>query len=73
MYNTQSGGQIDGFKQHFLRRSVSASAASDDPWSQCRVKKCKDKFRDGQCDRDCLDSECLRDGFDCYRDRGHCK
>uniref|UniRef100_A0A3Q3G7A0 Notch receptor, like n=1 Tax=Kryptolebias marmoratus TaxID=37003 RepID=A0A3Q3G7A0_KRYMA len=32
----------------------------------------KDKFGDGSCDRDCMEPECLRDGFDCLKDRGHC-
>ncbi|XP_034067391.1 neurogenic locus notch homolog protein 1 isoform X1 [Gymnodraco acuticeps] len=50
-----------------------SEAASGDPWGQCPVnRKCKDKFGDGSCDRECMEPECLRDGFDCLKDRGHC-
>ncbi|KAK9514273.1 hypothetical protein VZT92_027752 [Zoarces viviparus] len=56
-----------------LGLSWTCQAASGDPWGQCPVKrKCKDKFGDGSCDRDCTEPECLRDGFDCLKDRGHC-
>ncbi|KAK7886585.1 hypothetical protein WMY93_026206 [Mugilogobius chulae] len=45
---------------------VSHPAVSSDPWGQCPVsRKCKDKFGDGSCDRECKEAECLRDGFDC--------
>ncbi|XP_013871831.1 neurogenic locus notch homolog protein 1 [Austrofundulus limnaeus] len=54
-----------------LGLSCTCQAASVDPWAQCRVK-CKDKFGDGSCDKDCMEPECLRDGFDCLKDRGHC-
>ncbi|XP_029959459.1 neurogenic locus notch homolog protein 1 [Salarias fasciatus] len=48
-------------------------AVSSDPWVQCPVsRKCQDKFGDGSCDRECLEADCLRDGFDCLKDRGHC-
>lgn len=51
-----------------------STAGSGDPWGQCPVnRKCKDKFGDGSCDRECMEPECLRDGFDCLKDRGHCK
>lgn len=51
-----------------------STAASGDPWGQCPVnRKCKDKFGDGSCDKECMEPECLRDGFDCHKDRGHCK
>lgn len=73
MDNAQRGGQIPKSRWYFLPSSVSAAAVSDDPWTQCRVKKCKDKFKDGLCNRECLESECLRDGFDCHRDRSQCK
>ncbi|KAM6967918.1 neurogenic locus notch homolog protein 1 [Aplochiton taeniatus] len=44
-----------------------------DPWGQCPTsRQCKDKFADGSCDKECLEPECLRDGFDCLKDRGHC-
>uniref|UniRef100_A0A3Q1GXW8 Notch receptor, like n=1 Tax=Acanthochromis polyacanthus TaxID=80966 RepID=A0A3Q1GXW8_9TELE len=47
--------------------------ASSDPWGQCPViHKCKEKFGDGSCDRECMEPECLWDGFDCIKDRGHC-
>ncbi|XP_017288778.1 neurogenic locus notch homolog protein 1 [Kryptolebias marmoratus] len=55
-----------------LGLSCTCQAVPGDPWGQCRVK-CKDKFGDGSCDRDCMEPECLRDGFDCLKDRGHCK
>ncbi|XP_026173610.1 neurogenic locus notch homolog protein 1 isoform X2 [Mastacembelus armatus] len=48
-------------------------SASGDPWGQCPViRKCKNKFGDGSCDKDCMEPTCLRDGFDCVKDRGHC-
>uniref|UniRef100_A0A1A8HTU9 Notch homolog, like n=2 Tax=Nothobranchius kuhntae TaxID=321403 RepID=A0A1A8HTU9_NOTKU len=57
----------------FVLLGLSCQAAPSDPWGQCSAsRKCKDKFGDGSCDRDCLDPECLRDGFDCLKDRGHC-
>uniref|UniRef100_A0A3Q0QXI3 Notch receptor, like n=1 Tax=Amphilophus citrinellus TaxID=61819 RepID=A0A3Q0QXI3_AMPCI len=44
-----------------------------DPWGNCPVnRKCKEKFGDGSCNRECMDPECLRDGFDCLKDRGPC-
>ncbi|XP_053699991.1 neurogenic locus notch homolog protein 1 isoform X2 [Synchiropus splendidus] len=50
-----------------------AVASAGDPWGQCpAVRKCKDKFRDGSCDMECLDPVCLRDGFDCHKDLGYC-
>ncbi|KAG7474383.1 neurogenic locus notch-like protein 1-like [Solea senegalensis] len=56
-----------------LGLSWTCRAVSGDPWGQCPVnRKCKDKFGDGSCDRDCMEPECLRDGFDCEKDRGHC-
>ncbi|XP_033958969.1 neurogenic locus notch homolog protein 1 isoform X1 [Pseudochaenichthys georgianus] len=57
----------------FVLLGLSCEAASGDPWGQCPVnRKCKDKFGDGSCDRECMEPECLRDGFDCLKDRGHC-
>ncbi|KAI3361345.1 hypothetical protein L3Q82_013524 [Scortum barcoo] len=48
-------------------------AAPGDPWGQCPVnRKCRDKFGNGSCDKECIEPECLRDGFDCLKDRGHC-
>ncbi|XP_069393761.1 neurogenic locus notch homolog protein 1 [Paralichthys olivaceus] len=56
-----------------LGLSWTCGAASGDPWGQCPVnRKCKDKFGDGSCDRECMEPECLRDGLDCMKDRGHC-
>lgn len=56
-----------------LGLSWTCRAASSDPWGQCPVnRKCKDKFGNGSCDRECLEPECLRDAFDCLKDRGHC-
>ncbi|XP_071325684.1 neurogenic locus notch homolog protein 1 [Trachinotus anak] len=56
-----------------LGLSWTCRAVSSDPWAQCQSSRmCKDKFADGSCDRACMDPECLRDGFDCLRDRGHC-
>ncbi|XP_054637738.1 neurogenic locus notch homolog protein 1 isoform X2 [Dunckerocampus dactyliophorus] len=58
----------------FLLLALSwTSQASGDPWGQCPAsRKCKDKFGDGSCDRECMEPECLRDGLDCLKDRGHC-
>ncbi|CAL1612265.1 unnamed protein product [Knipowitschia caucasica] len=56
-----------------LGMSRSGHAVSSDPWGQCPVsRKCKDKFGDGVCDRECREPECLRDGFDCVQDRPVC-
>ncbi|XP_034552951.1 neurogenic locus notch homolog protein 1 isoform X2 [Notolabrus celidotus] len=56
-----------------LGLSWTCQAASGDPWGQCPVnRKCKDKFGDKSCDRECMEPECLRDGFDCIKDRSHC-
>lgn len=50
------------------------STASENPWGQCPVnRKCKDKFGDGACDRECMAPGCLRDGLDCLKERGPCK
>ncbi|KAM9782536.1 uncharacterized protein notchl [Neosynchiropus ocellatus] len=50
-----------------------AVASSGDPWSQCpAVRKCQDKFGDKTCNKECMDPECLRDGFDCHKDLGYC-
>ncbi|KAM3615052.1 uncharacterized protein V6R79_022791 [Siganus canaliculatus] len=51
---------------------LSWTCRAEDPWVQCRVRNCKDKFGDGTCDRDCMDPGCLQDGFDCLKERGHC-
>ncbi|XP_060905875.1 neurogenic locus notch homolog protein 1 [Labrus mixtus] len=56
-----------------LGLSWTCQAASDDPWGQCPVnRKCKDKFGNGSCDRECVEPDCLRDGFDCLKERSHC-
>ncbi|CAN9514203.1 unnamed protein product [Ophioblennius macclurei] len=56
-----------------LTLSWTCQAVSSDPWGQCPVsRKCQDKFGDGLCDRECMEADCLRDGFDCLKDRGHC-
>ncbi|KAE8289203.1 hypothetical protein D5F01_LYC13083 [Larimichthys crocea] len=56
-----------------LGLSWTCRAAASDPWGQCPVtRKCKEKFRDGSCDKLCMAPECLRDGFDCLKDRGQC-
>uniref|UniRef100_A0A3P9N9M7 Notch receptor, like n=1 Tax=Poecilia reticulata TaxID=8081 RepID=A0A3P9N9M7_POERE len=33
----------------------------------------KEKFGDGTCNRECMESRCLRDGFDCLKNRVHCR
>ncbi|XP_056237861.1 neurogenic locus notch homolog protein 1 [Seriola aureovittata] len=56
-----------------LGLSWTCRAASSDPWVKCPGnRKCKDKFADGTCDRACMEPQCLRDGFDCLKDKGHC-
>ncbi|XP_019734154.1 neurogenic locus notch homolog protein 1 [Hippocampus comes] len=56
-----------------LGLSCTRQVVSSDPWGQCPAsRKCKDKFGDGSCDRECMEPECLRDGMDCLKDRGHC-
>ncbi|KAL3980212.1 methionyl aminopeptidase [Sarotherodon galilaeus] len=56
-----------------LALSLTCQAASGDPWGHCPVnRKCKEKFADGSCNRECTDPECLRDGFDCLKDRVPC-
>lgn len=56
-----------------LGLSWTSRAAPGDPWGQCPVnRKCKDKFGNGSCDRECMEPECLRDGLDCLKDRSPC-
>ncbi|XP_077384490.1 neurogenic locus notch homolog protein 1 isoform X2 [Festucalex cinctus] len=56
-----------------LGLSCTRQVVSNDPWGQCPAsRKCKDKFGDGSCDRECMEPECLRDGMDCLKDKGHC-
>lgn len=56
-----------------LGASWTSHAVSRDPWGQCPVtRKCKEKFRDGSCDRECKEADCLRDGFDCLTNRAVC-
>ncbi|XP_061573449.1 neurogenic locus notch homolog protein 1 [Cololabis saira] len=56
-----------------LGLSCTGHAVPGDPWQQCPGnRKCKDKFGDGSCDKECLESKCLRDGFDCLKERVHC-
>ncbi|XP_070997014.1 neurogenic locus notch homolog protein 1-like isoform X4 [Oncorhynchus clarkii lewisi] len=49
-----------------------AASPGGDPWAQCPSRQCKATFGDGSCDKECTEPECLRDGFDCLRDKGHC-
>ncbi|XP_062279225.1 neurogenic locus notch homolog protein 1 isoform X2 [Scomber scombrus] len=56
-----------------LGLSWTCQAVPSDPWGQCPVnRKCKAKFGDGSCDKECMEPECLRDGFDCLKDKGYC-
>ncbi|XP_049586480.1 neurogenic locus notch homolog protein 1 [Syngnathus scovelli] len=56
-----------------LGLSCTRQVLSNDPWGQCPAsRKCKDKFGDGSCDRECIKPECLLDGMDCLKDKGHC-
>ncbi|XP_028282073.1 neurogenic locus notch homolog protein 1 isoform X2 [Parambassis ranga] len=56
-----------------LELSWTCQALTGDPWSQCPLsRKCKENFGDGSCDKECMEPECLRDGFDCLKDKGHC-
>ncbi|XP_016319846.1 neurogenic locus notch homolog protein 1-like [Sinocyclocheilus anshuiensis] len=51
----------------------SSHASPSDPYSSCRVgKTCQAKFGNGVCDQECSSSDCLRDGFDCLKDKGTC-
>ncbi|KAL7836016.1 hypothetical protein SRHO_G00283630 [Serrasalmus rhombeus] len=53
--------------------STPSRASPTDPWSSCPVdKKCKEKFANGVCDNECSGSQCLRDGFDCVKNRESC-
>ncbi|XP_042629136.1 neurogenic locus notch homolog protein 1-like [Cyprinus carpio] len=48
-------------------------AFPSDPYSSCRAgKTCQAKFGNGVCDQECSSSDCLRDGFDCLKDKGIC-
>ncbi|AWP15650.1 putative neurogenic locus notch -like protein 1-like [Scophthalmus maximus] len=74
-----TAGNLNGRKMLALRMSLllglswTCRAASGDPWGKCPVnRKCKGKFGDGSCDGECMEPECLRDGLDCLKDRGHC-
>ncbi|KAI2654893.1 hypothetical protein H4Q32_017175 [Labeo rohita] len=50
-----------------------SQASPSDPYSSCREgKRCQAKFGNGVCDEECSKSECLRDGFDCLKDKGTC-
>ncbi|XP_044215779.1 neurogenic locus notch homolog protein 1 [Thunnus albacares] len=56
-----------------LGLSWTCQAAPVDSWGQCPVnRQCKEKFGNGLCDKECTEPECLRDGFDCRKDRGQC-
>ncbi|CAJ1062984.1 neurogenic locus notch homolog protein 1 isoform X1 [Xyrichtys novacula] len=56
-----------------LGLSWTCQAAPGDPWGLCPInRKCKEKFGDSSCNRECMDPECLRDGFDCLKDRNPC-
>ncbi|XP_073728646.1 uncharacterized protein notchl [Misgurnus anguillicaudatus] len=59
----------------FLIWSLSrlTQASLSDPYSSCITgKTCQSKFANGVCDQDCSSSACLRDGFDCLKDKGTC-
>ncbi|XP_067303866.1 neurogenic locus notch homolog protein 1 [Pseudorasbora parva] len=48
-------------------------ASSSDPYSSCEAgKACQAKFGNGVCDQECSSSACLRDGFDCLKEKGLC-
>ncbi|XP_056331508.1 neurogenic locus notch homolog protein 1 [Danio aesculapii] len=54
-----------------LRRSAQGSPS--EPYSSCPAgKSCQARFGNGVCDQDCSTSDCLRDGFDCLKDKGTC-
>ncbi|XP_072548528.1 neurogenic locus notch homolog protein 1 isoform X2 [Salminus brasiliensis] len=58
----------------FILFSAPGQASPSDPWSSCPVDKmCKGKFADGVCDKECSGSQCLRDGFDCLKEKEPCK
>ncbi|KAK2815232.1 hypothetical protein Q7C36_023498 [Tachysurus vachellii] len=53
--------------------SCVSHASRGDPWSSCPADKmCKDKFANGACDTECSGSQCLKDGFDCFRHKESC-
>ncbi|XP_010888131.2 neurogenic locus notch homolog protein 1 isoform X2 [Esox lucius] len=54
-----------------LNRWCRASPGGE-AWALCPNRHCKAKFSDGTCDKECTEPECLKDGFDCLRDRGKC-
>ncbi|KAG9283744.1 hypothetical protein AMEX_G2546 [Astyanax mexicanus] len=57
----------------FILFTTAGQASPSDPWSSCPVDKmCKNKFADGECDKECSGSQCLRDGFDCLKDKMSC-
>ncbi|XP_059424493.1 neurogenic locus notch homolog protein 1 [Carassius carassius] len=50
-----------------------SQGSPSDPYSSCRAgKMCQAKFGNGVCDEECSTSDCLRDGFDCLKDKGIC-
>ncbi|XP_028835013.1 neurogenic locus notch homolog protein 1 isoform X2 [Denticeps clupeoides] len=53
--------------------AMNQAATSTNPWHQCKEKSCATRFSDGKCDLDCSEPECLRDGFDCVRNKGICR
>ncbi|XP_036931441.1 neurogenic locus notch homolog protein 1 [Acanthopagrus latus] len=56
-----------------LGLSWTCLAAPSDPWGHCPANRnCDIKFKDGKCNEECREPECLRDGFDCELPRGHC-
>ncbi|XP_026139018.1 neurogenic locus notch homolog protein 1 [Carassius auratus] len=50
-----------------------SQGSPSDPYSNCRSgKMCQAKFGNGVCDEECSASDCLRDGFDCLKDKRIC-
>ncbi|KAI7806267.1 neurogenic locus notch homolog protein 1 [Triplophysa rosa] len=50
-----------------------SQASPSDPYVSCAAgKACQAKFANGACDQECSSSACLRDGFDCLKDKGTC-
>ncbi|XP_051999900.1 neurogenic locus notch homolog protein 1-like [Xyrauchen texanus] len=53
--------------------SILSQASPSDTYSSCPAgQACQAKFANGICDQKCSSSACLRDGFDCLKDRGTC-
>ncbi|XP_067268396.1 neurogenic locus notch homolog protein 1 [Chanodichthys erythropterus] len=51
----------------------SSEASPGDPYISCTEgKMCQAKFGNGECDEECSSSACLKDGFDCLKEKGSC-